>query len=57
MGVSKHLIRCCRRGGVDSTGAAAMFPAPQKFGVFGPYDGDFDPFEDEEDAVVLITFG
>ncbi len=25
--------------------------------VFGPYDGDFDPFDDEEDAVVLITFG
>lgn len=25
--------------------------------VFGPYDGDFDPFDDDEDAVVLITFG
>lgn len=24
--------------------------------VFGPYDGDFDPFDDDEDAVVLITF-
>jgi hypothetical protein len=34
-----------------------MLSAPHKFGVFGPYDGDFDPFEDEEDAVVLITFG
>ena len=56
-GVSKHLIRRRRRGGVDSTGAAAMLSAPQEFGVFGPYDGDFDPFEDEEDAVVLITFG
>lgn len=34
-----------------------MLTAPQKPGVFGPYDGDFDPFDDDEDAVVLITFG
>ena len=25
--------------------------------VFGPFDGDFDPFEDEEEFGVLITFG
>ena len=23
-------------------------------GVFGPFDGDFDPFEDEEESRVLI---
>lgn len=34
-----------------------MLPAPRQPGVFGPYDGDFDPFDDDEDAVVLITFG
>jgi hypothetical protein len=34
-----------------------MLHAPHNPHVFGPYDGDFDPFEDEEDAVVLITFG
>ena len=25
--------------------------------VFGPYDGDFDPFDDEEDSAPLVTFG
>lgn len=25
--------------------------------VFGPFDGDFDPFEEEDDFGVLITFG
>jgi hypothetical protein len=25
-------------------------------GVFGPLDGDFDPFEDDEDGDTLITF-
>jgi hypothetical protein len=30
---------------------------PSAPNVFGPYDGDFDPFDDEEDAVVMITFG
>jgi len=25
--------------------------------VFGPFDGDFDPFEDEEEFGVLIVFG
>ena len=34
-----------------------MFLAPSAPQVFGPYDGDFDPFDDDEDAVVLITFG
>jgi hypothetical protein len=55
--VSKHLIRRRRRGGVGFKGAAAMLPATQMPGVFGPYDGDFDPFEDDEDTVVMITFG
>jgi len=34
-----------------------MLSAPHNPAVFGPYDGDFDPFDDEEDAVVMITFG
>jgi hypothetical protein len=25
--------------------------------VFGPFDGDFDPFDEEEDAGMVITFG
>jgi hypothetical protein len=25
--------------------------------VFGPFDGDFDPFDEEEDVGVVITFG
>lgn len=24
---------------------------------FGPWDGDFDSFDDDEDAVVMVTFG
>ena len=31
-----------------------MASAPPDAGVFGPFDGDFDPFEDEEAARVLI---
>ena len=23
-------------------------------GAFGPFDGDFDPFEDDQDSTVLI---
>ena len=34
-----------------------MLSAPQEFGVFGPYDGDFDPFDDDDEIGVLITFG
>jgi len=38
-----------------------MFSAPRPTSVqprdFGPWDGDFDSFDDDEDAVVLITFG
>jgi hypothetical protein len=26
-------------------------------GVFGPFDGDFDPFDEDDDFGVLITFG
>ena len=29
---------------------------PQSPRVFGPYDGDFDPFDEDEDTVVLVTF-
>jgi hypothetical protein len=25
--------------------------------VYSPFDGDFDPFEDDEDPGTLITFG
>ena len=32
-----------------------MPPAPLH--VHGPFDGDFDPFEDEDDVAVMITFG
>jgi hypothetical protein len=34
-----------------------MFHPPESPNVFGPYDGDFDPFDEDEDAVVMITFG
>ena len=34
--------------------SSAMASAPPDAGVFGPFDGDFDPFEDEEAARVLI---
>jgi len=35
----------------------AMPYASRQPAVFGPFDGDFDPFEDEEEFGVLITFG
>ena len=31
-----------------------MQPSNQGPRVFGPFDGDFDPFEDDIDATVLI---
>ena len=32
-------------------------PAPPRPpAVFGPFDGDFDPFDDEEDSAPLVTF-
>jgi len=31
-----------------------MHPRSQGPRVFGPFDGDFDPFEDDADATVLI---
>jgi hypothetical protein len=31
-----------------------MFSIPTACGVFGPFDGDFDPFEDDEEINVLI---
>ena len=34
-----------------------MHHASRQPAVFGPFDGDFDPFEDEEEFGVLITFG
>jgi hypothetical protein len=34
-----------------------MHPASRQPAVFGPFDGDFDPFEDEEEFGVLIVFG
>ncbi len=34
-----------------------MFSRPAIQHVYGPFDGDFDPFEDDEDLAVLITFG
>ncbi len=34
-----------------------MHHASRPPAVFGPFDGDFDPFEDEEEFGVLITFG
>lgn len=30
---------------------------PDNPGVFGPFDGDFDPFDEDDDFGVLITFG
>lgn len=34
-----------------------MPPIPAPLHVHGPFDGDFDPFEDEDDVAVMITFG
>jgi hypothetical protein len=34
-----------------------MRPGAGKDHVHGPFDGDFDPFEEDEDPGVLITFG
>ncbi len=34
-----------------------MPPAPHCPAVFGPFDGDFDPFDDEDDLGPLVTFG
>jgi hypothetical protein len=36
---------------------SAMPHACHQPAVFGPFDGDFDPFEDEEEFGVLIVFG
>jgi len=30
---------------------------PRNPAVFGPFDGDFDPFDEDDDFGVLITFG
>lgn len=30
---------------------------PAVFGAFGPFDIDFDPFEDDDDLDVLVEFG
>jgi hypothetical protein len=30
---------------------------PAVFGAFGPFDVDFDPFEDDDDIDVLVEFG
>ena len=55
-GVSNRLIPLGPHGGVNPPGAAAMNAHPQSPRVFGPYDGDFDPFDEDEDTVVLVTF-
>jgi hypothetical protein len=34
-----------------------MPTTPRSAAVFGPFDGDFDPFEDDDEFGVLITFG
>jgi len=33
-----------------------MMTHPDSPQVFGPCDDDFDPFDDDEDTVVLVTF-
>jgi hypothetical protein len=33
-----------------------MAPVPPRPAVFGPFDGDFDPFEDDEDLGMLVEF-
>jgi hypothetical protein len=30
---------------------------PKNPAVFGPFDGDFDPFDEDDEFGVLITFG
>jgi len=34
-----------------------MPATPPRPAVFGPFDGDFDPFEEDEDLGVLVEFG
>ena len=34
----------------------AMCSAPRRPAVFGPFDGDFDPFEDDDDCCMLVEF-
>lgn len=34
-----------------------MPQSPVFLHVYGPFDGDFDPFEDEDEGGPLITFG
>jgi len=33
-----------------------MVPVPSRPAVFGPFDGDFDPFEDDDDPGMLVEF-
>jgi hypothetical protein len=33
-----------------------MASVPPRPAVFGPFDGDFDPFEDDEDLGMLVEF-
>ncbi|MCX7415395.1 MAG: hypothetical protein NTY25_02730 [Planctomycetia bacterium] len=39
---------------IMSTTSIMTFATRSTPGIFGPFDGDFDPFEDDEGACVLI---
>ena len=39
---------------IMSTTSIMTFATRSTPGIFGPFDGDFDPFEDDEDVGVLI---
>jgi hypothetical protein len=39
---------------IMSTMSIMTFATRSTPGIFGPFDGDFDPFEDDEGACVLI---
>jgi hypothetical protein len=48
------LIRPLRLCGLDGKEPTVMPTHATCFGAFGPFDGDFDPFEDDESVGVLI---
>ena len=54
--VHARRLVCFALGGLVELGrgSPAMPPAPFPPHGFGPFDSDFDPFEDDQDSSVLI---
>ena len=51
---SADLIRAERLCGLEVKESTSMSTHATCSGAFGPFDGDFDPFEDDESVGVLI---